>query len=91
MKEKLFFYLIDIKSGQADQIFGGLLAFRRVVESGRSEDEVKLFPRLLVVRLQPDEAVDLRGSDSAGAEELLDELLPRVVLHRVAPLRRARA
>ena len=91
LKSEITIYLINVERGQADQILGGLLAFRRVVKSGRPEDEVELLPRFLVVRLQPDEAVDFRGSNSAGAEELLDELLPRVVLHRVTPLRRARA
>ena len=91
LKSEITIYLINVERGQADQILGGLLALRRVVESGRPEDEVELLPRFLVVRLQPDEAVDFRGSNSAGAEELLDELLPRVVLHRVTPLRRARA
>ena len=84
-------HLIDIEGRQTNEILRSLLSFRSVIEAGRTKDEVELLPRLFVVGLQPDEPVDLRGSNPTRCEVFFDQLLPRVVLHRVTPLRRARA
>jgi hypothetical protein len=58
--------LVDIKGGEAGEVLGGgqgglLPSLGSVVEAGGAEDEGVALPRLLVLRLQPDESLHLRS------------------------------